>query len=267
MKRIRFVFAMLVAAATFEPAWALKIGDPLAEKAVRMKTADGKDVSIGDVAGKKGTLVLFTCNACPWVKAWETRIAQLGNEYSKQGVGVIAVNSNDPSVVREDGFEVMQQRAKEKGFEFPYAVDEGSKLARAYGAERTPEAFLFDAEGKLVYHGTIDETPKSRRTSRTATCATRSKPWSTGSRFRRKRPSRSAARSNSIRRADPSSIRPTSRAGGISDTSASPTPSRGARTNPSPIDGSSRSRARPARPIRRRGRSASGERRRRGPRC
>ena len=160
MKRIRFVFAMLVAAAAFEPAWALKIGDPLAEKAVRMKTADGKDVSIGDVAGKKGTLVLFTCNACPWVKAWETRIAQLGNEYSKQGVGVIAVNSNDPSVVREDGFEVMQQRAKEKGFEFPYAVDEGSKLARAYGAERTPEAFLFDAEDKLVYHGTIDDNAK-----------------------------------------------------------------------------------------------------------
>ncbi|HSD11699.1 MAG TPA: thioredoxin family protein [Candidatus Binatia bacterium] len=157
MKRTLLALAILAALPVGGPVRALNIGDPLAEKAVRMKAADGRDVSIGDVAGQKGTLVLFTCNACPWVKAWETRIAELGNEYRKQGIGVIAVNSNDPSVVKEDGFEVMEQRAKERGFEFPYAVDEGSKLARAYGASRTPEAFLFDAEGKLVYHGTIDD--------------------------------------------------------------------------------------------------------------
>jgi hypothetical protein len=60
-------------------------------------------------------------------------------------------------VVREDGFETMLQRAKERGFEFPYAIDSGSVLARAYGATRTPEAFLFDGAGKLVYHGTIDD--------------------------------------------------------------------------------------------------------------
>jgi peroxiredoxin len=147
----------LDAAGLAPPARALNIGDELAEKAVRLKTADEREVSIGDVAGQKGTLVLFTCNACPWVKAWETRIAELGNEYRKQGIGVIAINSNDPSVVREDGFETMQQRAKERGFEFPYAVDAGSVLARAYGATRTPEAFLFDGAGKLVYHGTIDD--------------------------------------------------------------------------------------------------------------
>ena len=136
---------------------ALEIGDALVMKNVEMKNVDGREVSIGDVAGEKGTLVIFQCNACPWVKAWEDRIADLGNTYRKRGVGVIAVNSNDPSVVAEDGYEQMKTRARQHGFEFPYVVDEGSKLARAFGAERTPEAFLFDANGKLVYHGTIDD--------------------------------------------------------------------------------------------------------------
>lgn len=138
-------------------AFALAIGDALPMKDTRMQSTDGREVSIGDVAGSKGSLVVFTCNHCPYVKAWEDRIVSLGNDYSKKGIGVIAINPNDPKVSRDDGFEAMQQRAKDKGFGFPYAVDATSGIAAAFGATKTPEAFLFDGAGKLVYHGAVDD--------------------------------------------------------------------------------------------------------------
>lgn len=133
-------------------------GVPMAD--VKMLNVDGTKVSIADAMGAKGTLVLFTCNACPWVKAWEERIAALGNEYSARGVGVIAINPNDPTGNEEDGYDVMQARAEQYGLKFAYVVDATSDVARAFGATRTPEAFLFDAGGKLVYHGTIDNNAK-----------------------------------------------------------------------------------------------------------
>ena len=131
---------------------------PMAD--VKMKGVDGKSVSIADIGGEQGTLVVFSCNACPWVKAWEDRIADLGNTYSRKGVGVVVINSNDPAKNSEDDYDVMQARALEKGFRFPYVVDESSDVARAFGATRTPEAFLFNADGKLVYHGAIDDNAK-----------------------------------------------------------------------------------------------------------
>lgn len=136
------------------------LGAAAPNKTVKMKNVDGRDLSVADVEGKKGTLVIFTCNACPYVKAWEERIVGLGNEYSAKGVGVIAINSNDPGIVPEDGFDTMKDRAKKRSMSFPYVVDEGSAVAKAFGATRTPEAFLFDAEGKLVYHGTVDDNFK-----------------------------------------------------------------------------------------------------------
>jgi peroxiredoxin len=140
-----------------QTAAALDVGDQIVSTTVKMKNVDESQVSIADVAGAKGTLVLFTCNACPFVKAWEERIATLGNQFRAKGIGVIAVNSNDPSVNGEDSFARMQERARNRGFEFPYAVDAGSRVAQSMGATRTPEAFLFDAKGKLVYHGVIDD--------------------------------------------------------------------------------------------------------------
>jgi len=128
---------------------------PMADQ--KMKNVDGKEIAVADVKGAKGTLVVFTCNACPYAKGWEDRIVALGNEYKSKGIGVIAVNANDPGKVSEDGYDQMKTRAQEKHFGFPYVVDATSGLAKAYGATRTPEAFLFDAQGKLVYHGTIDD--------------------------------------------------------------------------------------------------------------
>jgi peroxiredoxin len=142
------------------PKPALAMGAAAPMKTAKMKGVDGKEVSIADVEGKKGTLVIFTCNACPYVKAWEERIVALGNEYSAKGIGVIAINSNDPAIVAEDSFEVMQKRAAERKMGFPYVADASSEVARAFGATRTPEAFLFDAAGKLVYHGAVDDNHK-----------------------------------------------------------------------------------------------------------
>jgi hypothetical protein len=136
---------------------ALALGAKAPMATTKMKTAGGKEVSIADVKGAKGTLVVFTCNACPWAKKWESRIVELGNDAGKKGIGMIAINSNDPNVNADDSYAVMQTRAKERGMQFAYAYDATSNIARAFGATRTPEAFLFDKSGKLVYHGTIDD--------------------------------------------------------------------------------------------------------------
>lgn len=145
--------AILLAATTA----ALELGAAAPLATLKMKNVDGRDLALVDVAGAKGLLVVFTCNHCPWAKAWETRIVELGNASAKRGIGVVAVNANDPSDHKDDAFDGMVARARQRGFQFPYVVDTGSQLAKAFGATRTPEAFLFDAQGKLVYHGTIDD--------------------------------------------------------------------------------------------------------------
>ncbi|MFN8586479.1 MAG: thioredoxin family protein [Candidatus Eisenbacteria bacterium] len=135
----------------------LALGAKAPKTEVAMKNVDGKPLTIAKAAGKNGTLVLFICNHCPWVKGWQARIAEVGNAALAQSVGVIAINANDPAAYPEDEFDVMVTRAKEVGYQFPYVVDATSDVARAFGATRTPEAFLFDAKGKLVYHGAIDD--------------------------------------------------------------------------------------------------------------
>ena len=138
----------------------LAIGDAVPMKDVKMAGVNGKSVTLADVAGKKGTLVVFTCNHCPWAKMWQTRVTEIGNAAGKAGIGMVAINANDPAEYPEDNMDGMKQRAKQLGIKFPYVIDATSDVARAFGATRTPEAFLFDAEGKLVYHGTIDDSPK-----------------------------------------------------------------------------------------------------------
>jgi len=139
---------------------ALAIGAEAPLTHVKMITTDGEELTLADARGTKGTLVVFTCNSCPWAQAWESRVAAIGNAWSKKGIGVIAINSNDPDVKAEDGMDEMKARSDKLGLRFAYAVDATSELARAFGATRTPEAFLFDAKGKLVYHGAIDDNAR-----------------------------------------------------------------------------------------------------------
>jgi hypothetical protein len=167
MKLAQVLFSVALAlgasrvAVAAEASGGLALGAKAPMAKTKMKNVDGKQLSIADVAaGKSGTLVIFTCNHCPFAKDWEQRIVELGNDYSKRGIGVLLVNANDPKTHAEDGFEEMQTRAKTRGMKIPYVVDETSGVARAFGASVTPEAFLFDKGGKLVYHGAVDDNRK-----------------------------------------------------------------------------------------------------------
>ncbi len=133
----------------------LKIGD----RAIPfdLPGVDGKQHSYADYSGKNAVVVIFSCNHCPYVRAWEDRMVQIQADYGGKGVQLVAINSNDASKYPDDSFPKMKERAREKHFNFPYLYDEAQKLARAYGAERTPEVFLFDKSATLRYHGMIDD--------------------------------------------------------------------------------------------------------------
>jgi peroxiredoxin len=154
------VLGFLAATHAQDVATSVALGAAAPAATVKMKGVDGRELSIADAKGEKGTLVIFTCNHCPWVKAWETRIAEIGNAWQAKGIGVIAINSNDPAAYPEDAFEEMQKRAKDRGMRYPYVVDATSEVARAFGASHTPEIFLFGKDGKLAYKGAVDDNAK-----------------------------------------------------------------------------------------------------------
>jgi thiol-disulfide isomerase/thioredoxin len=101
--------------------------------------------------------VIFMCNHCPYVLAWLDRLTAIAEDYADKRVAFAAINSNDPAKYPADSFEGMQELAKERGLPFPYLHDETQEVATAYGAERTPEIFVFDSDLKLRYHGAPDD--------------------------------------------------------------------------------------------------------------
>ena len=141
-------------------AQALSLGSdlPTSVSAIEMVATDGAQFSLDKIKSSKGTLVFFTCNHCPYSKAWEERYAKFGNEIKAKGLGVIAINPNNPAKQSEDSLENMKKKSARLKMGFPYVVDEGSKVAKAFGAEKTPEFYLFDAKGKLVYTGAFDDS-------------------------------------------------------------------------------------------------------------
>ena len=118
---------------------------------------DGDTHSLYEYQDKEAVAVIFTCNHCPYARAWEDRIVSIQSDYADRDIQVLAINANDADKYPDDGFPQMQQRAEEKNFSFPYLQDESQELAAAYGAERTPEVFLLDSDRKLVYHGAVDD--------------------------------------------------------------------------------------------------------------
>lgn len=134
-----------------------EVGDEASD--FKLKNIDGKMVSLSDFKSAKGFIVVFTCNHCPYAKKYEDRIIELDIKYKAQGYPVIAINPNDPNVQPEDGYQQMIERAKQKGFTFPYLVDEGQKIYPQYGATKTPHVFVLKKEnGKNIvkYIGAID---------------------------------------------------------------------------------------------------------------
>lgn len=121
---------------------------------------DGKTYAYKDVAGEKGTLVVFTCNHCPYAVAYQKRVIDMTAKYKPQGVGIVAISSNDVKSYPDDSFELMKVRADSMKYNFPYLYDESQAVALKYGPKVTPHVFLFDAKGTLVYRGRIDDSAK-----------------------------------------------------------------------------------------------------------
>ena len=118
---------------------------------------DGKRHSPASARGKNGLVVMFICNHCPYVKRSLERILADSRELARQGIGSIAVMPNDPAYNGEDSFDNMKRIAKEKGFPFPYVIDEAQDVARAYDAVCTPDFYAFDGDLELRYHGRLEE--------------------------------------------------------------------------------------------------------------
>lgn len=114
--------------------------------------------SFSDLKGEKGTLVMFICNHCPFVHHVLEEIVMIANDYRVQGIGIIAISSNDANKFPQDTPEMMTEFAFENNFEFPYLYDENQEVAKAYNAACTPDFFLFDNQDKLVYRGQLDDS-------------------------------------------------------------------------------------------------------------
>lgn len=156
MKKL-FVLSALLLSFAFRPE-GYKVGDKAMD--FKLKNVDNKMVSLSDYKDAKGFIVIFTCNHCPYAKAYEDRIIALDNKYRPLGYPVIAINPNDPVAVPEDNFENMQQRANAKHYGFPYLVDATQNITRAYGATHTPTAYVLQKRGTdyiVKYIGAIDD--------------------------------------------------------------------------------------------------------------
>lgn len=121
-------------------------------------TASSNHYNYQEIKGTKGTLVMFICNHCPFVLHVLDEIIMIANDYRVQGIGIVAISSNDPEKYPQDGPDQMAELAFRKSFDFPYLFDETQEIARAYDAACTPDFYLFDAQDKLVYRGQLDDS-------------------------------------------------------------------------------------------------------------
>jgi len=131
-----------------------------AAKPFQLKGIDGKSYTLEDARGPAGTLVMFICNHCPYVKSIVDRLVRDAEALQAKGIGVIAVMSNDAEAYPEDSFENMQKFAEKNGFTFPYVIDEMQEVAKAYDAVCTPDFFGYNKDMELQYRGRLDESEK-----------------------------------------------------------------------------------------------------------
>lgn len=118
---------------------------------------DGRNHSLEEYAAAPVLVLVQSCNHCPYVLAWEGRINALQREFADRGVRIVAISSNDATAYPADSFERMIEHAREADYAIDYLYDESQDIGRALGSQRTPEAFVFDADRRLVYHGAVDD--------------------------------------------------------------------------------------------------------------
>ena len=125
----------------------------------RLGGVDGKEYSLESFKQAKILIAVFSCNHCPAVIGSEDRMIQLHKDYGSKGVAMVSINSNEEQNHPDDSFEKMKERARDKGFAFPYVRDESQDAAKAYGALRTPHFYVFDGQRRLCYTGRMDDNP------------------------------------------------------------------------------------------------------------
>ena len=130
----------------------------------------GESLSLAEVSGENGTVVMFTCNHCPYVVGSEPRIEAMAAKARDLGMGFVGINSNDPVMYESDNWENMQKRAT-KGMTYSYLHDSSQDIAHAYGAERTPEFYLLNSNNVVVYRGRLDDSPKNPNEATTSELA------------------------------------------------------------------------------------------------
>ncbi|WP_420576848.1 thioredoxin family protein [Ekhidna sp.] len=167
MKRtfILIVGVMAVVAVLFmnasEPVAGYGVGDYAQD--FKLPNVDGKMVSMADYNNAEGFIVVFTCNTCPYAKAYESRIIDLDKKYASQGFPVIAINPNDVKQQPGDSMDEMKKRANNKGYSFPYLRDDSQEVAKAFGATKTPHVYVLNKESNGKYRvefiGAIDDSP------------------------------------------------------------------------------------------------------------
>ena len=141
----------------------LSIGNEILGVDYILKNIDGNDTSLDKLKKSNGILVVFSCNTCPWVIRWQDRYNLLSAFSRKNDIGFVAVNSNARLHESVDSMDEMIYHATTNEYGFPYVLDKDAKLAKAFGAMKTPHVYLFNSDNKLVYTGAIDDNAKSAK--------------------------------------------------------------------------------------------------------
>ena len=141
----------------------LEIGAKAPKTDLQLTNIDGKLVTLAELSKENGLCVIYSCNTCPWVIAWEDRYNEIYEQCNKDGIGFVLVNSNEAKRNGDDSMDEMKKHADEKGYaDFAYVIDKDHVLADAFGATKTPDVFLFNGDMELVYKGAIDDNSKDK---------------------------------------------------------------------------------------------------------
>ena len=163
MKKIFFALSTLIIMLSFTSSNVLPIGSAMPKADIKLKDVSGIEISLKELKKENGMLIMFSCNTCPYVIKNQQRTIDIAAYAQKNKIGLIILNSNEGLRNNEDSYQAMQQYAKAQQYKWHYAVDKNNEIADAFGATRTPECFLFNADLKLAYHGAIDDNPSDAK--------------------------------------------------------------------------------------------------------
>lgn len=159
MKKLLFISIAILSVSimSFVTVDVLNIGDALPNASQKLKNVNGEQITLQAAKKENGLLVMFSCNTCPYVVKYQQRTKDICSYAKKMNIGVVVLNSNEGQRKADDSYAAMKKYAINQNYKWFYAVDENNILADAFGANRTPECYLFDKDLKLTYHGAIDD--------------------------------------------------------------------------------------------------------------